>query len=157
MDDSFNRVITVAVMLLVGIFVVSSIYGTMPAMSTTAVANESVSVDYGNWTQVDQTYGEQYYGNETVYSSTGQVLVEGTDYEWSPSNQSVTFYDTNSTTAGATGSISYAFDHKPDTARNAVGTIGQSFVLGGTAVIVLVASLLLGLIGGFGGRRGGRR
>jgi hypothetical protein len=144
-------------MLIVGIYVVSSIYGTMPAMATTAVANESISVDYGNWTQVDNSYGEHYYDNESVYNSNGQVLVEGTDYEWSPSNQSVKFYNTTDTSDGATGSIDYAFDHKPDTARNAVGTIGQGFVLGAVAVIVLVASLILGLIGGLGGGGRGRR
>jgi len=36
-------------------------------------------------------------------------------------------------------------------------TTGQAFTLGAVAVIVLVASVILGLVGGFGGRRGARR
>ena len=38
-----------------------------------------------------------------------------------------------------------------------VSTTGSAFTLGATAIIVMVASVILGLVGGFGGRRGGRR
>ncbi|QIB75724.1 hypothetical protein GL213_14440 [Halogeometricum borinquense] len=37
------------------------------------------------------------------------------------------------------------------------GTTGNAFTLGAVAVIVLVASVILGLVGGFGGRGRGRR
>ncbi|ADQ68450.1 hypothetical protein ELS19_14370 [Halogeometricum borinquense] len=155
MEDSFNQMVTVAVMLIVGIYVVSSIFGTMPAMATSSVANESITIDVGNATSVDKTYGEKYYENETITNSSGTNLTEGTDYEWYPGNHSVAWYSTTSTTDGATAEIDYAFDHKPDMARNSIGTIGSAFVLGAVAVIVLVAALILGLVGGFGG--GGRR
>ncbi|MBP1987238.1 hypothetical protein [Halolamina salifodinae] len=154
MEDAFNQVVTVAVMLLVGVFVVASIFSTLPATSVVAVSGESVTIDYGNTTTVDDTTGESYYDNETITYS-GANLTEGTDYEWYPSNQSVRWYNSTNTDDGATAEIDYAYDAKPEMARNSIGTIGSAFTLGAVAIIVLVASLILGLVGGFGG--GGRR
>jgi len=156
-EDSLNQVVTVAVMLLVGVFVVASVFGSIPATATTVVTGESITIDYDNTTTVDETYGESYYDNETI-TYNGTTLTEGTDYEWYPSNQSVKWYSTTDTDDGATAEIDYAFDHKPDMARNSIGTIGSAFTLGAVSIIVLVASLILGLVGGFGngGRRGRR-
>ena len=155
--NSFQQVTAASTILIVGVFVVSSVFGTMPAMAMGSVANEQVNADVGNWTQVDETYGEHYYENETVQNSSGANLTEGTDYEWSPSNQSVKFYNTASVSDNETMTISYWFDAKPEAARSSIGTIASAFSLGAVAVIVVVAALILNLIGGFGGGGGGRR
>jgi len=144
-------------MLIVGIYVVAAIFGTVPATETTAVANESITIDYSNTTSVDETYGETYYDNETI-TYDGTTLDEGTDYEWYPGNHSVAWYNTADTSDGASAEIDYAFDHKPDAARNSVGTIGSGFTLGAVTILVLVASVILGHISAFGGHgRRGRR
>lgn len=158
MEGRFNSVVTVATMLIVGLFVVSTIYGTMPASETVAVTNESITIDVGNATQVDETYGTSYDKDETVYNSSGVRLTEGTDYQWYTDNQSVVWYSTSSVTDGATANISYSFDAKPQMARTSIGTISSAFTLGAVAVIVLVASLILAFVSGFGGSgRRGRR
>lgn len=159
MEGALNKVVTVSVMLIVGVYLISAIFGTMPASATSTVHNESITVDVGNSTTVAKTYGTNYRDNETVLNSTGATLVEGSDYDWYPSNESVHWYSTNNTTDGASASITYTFDHKPDMARNSIGTIGSAFTLGAVAVIVLVASVILALVGGFGsnGSRGRRR
>lgn len=157
MEESFNKVVAVAVTLIVGVYVVAAIFGTMPAFALTTVTNESVTVDYGNSTQVDETWGENYLENETVYNSNGAELTEGTDYEWYTSNQSVYWYNTSNTTDGANASITYSFEHKPDAARQSIGTIGSAFTLGAVAIIVLVASLILAMVAGFGANSRGRR
>ncbi|GAA0304000.1 hypothetical protein GCM10009066_17460 [Halarchaeum salinum] len=110
----------------------------------------------GNTTTVDETYGSAYRENETVTAG-GTTLSEGTDYEWYPSNQSVYWYGTTNVSDGGTASITYSFDHKPETARRSIGTISSAFSIGAVAVITLVASVILGLVGGFGGSRGRRR
>lgn len=159
MQDAFKTVAAAATVLIVGLYIVSAIFGTMPASETHAISNESITVDVGNNTQVAESYGTKYYDNETVRNASGTTLTEGTDYEWYPSNASIHWYSTSSVNDGATANVSYAFDSKPAAARNSIGTIGNSFTLGAVAVIVVVAALILNAIGGFGasGGGGGRR
>jgi hypothetical protein len=159
MQDSFNKVVAGASMLIIGLYIVSTMFGTMPASEFHDVDNETVVVDHGNTTQLEQAYGDSYYENETALDSSGAVLVEGTDYEFYPGNASIYWYSAGSTTDGENADVSYAFDAKPEAARTSVGTVGNAFTLGAVAVIVVVAALILGIISrGFGNQqRGGGR
>lgn len=160
MNKQFLAVVSAAVLLLVGVFVVGAIYEEMPANDEVNVEGEGLVVDYDTPQKVDETYGDKYYDDEQVYDSTGTALEEGVDYDWNPETQEVTFNDTAATTVGENATIDYNFDAKPEAARNSIGTIGSAFQLGAVSVIVLVAGLILNLVGGFGsnGRnRGGRR
>lgn len=152
----FQSVVGGAVVLIVGLYIVASLFGTMPADEFHQVENESLTQDVGNWTQVSETYGSHYYENETVNNSSNTTLVEGTDYEWNPDNQSVYFYATANTNDGATAYVTYSFDAKPEMARTSVGTIGDAFSLGAVAVLVFVAVFILQTLGGFSGAGGGR-
>lgn len=157
MEDNFKQVVTLAILLIVGVYLVGAVYGSVPASETTTVTNESVTINYSTSIQVSETYGETYFDNETVYNSSGAELTEGTDYEWYPDNQSLRFYSTTSTTEGNEANVTYSFDAKPGMARSAIGPISSSFALGAVAVIVAVAALILALVSGFGTSTRGRR
>lgn len=156
MNEDFNTVVSAAVLLIVGLFVVSQVFGAMPASETRTVENETITIDVGNSTQVEQSHGEHYYDNETVWNSTGSELTEGTDYEWHTDNASVQWFDTSSTNDGSDGNITYSFDQRPQMARDVLPTISDSFSLGAVALIVLIAAVILAHVARFNDGSGGR-
>jgi len=144
-------------MLIVGLYLVSSVFGAIPASEHHNITNESVTQNVGNWVKLkNASIARKTYGNETVYNSSGTKLTAGTDYKFATSNTSIEFLSSGSTNNGSAANVSYSFDARPASARNSIGTIGQAFTLGAVAVIVLVAALILSLIGSGMSGGGGR-
>lgn len=156
MNDTLKSVAVAASIVLLGIFVISAIYGGM-ATNVHTVEGESITADVGNTTQVAEDYGESYYDNESITNSSGTLLVEGDDYDWFTSNGSVQWYDTGNVSDGEEMSIDYAFDAKPERPRESIGVMSSAFRLAGVIIIVLTASLVLAAVAGFDKLgRGGR-
>lgn len=153
-DGRFGQLAVVMVLLITSIFVVSSIYDTTPDDSFTE-DNESVTVALDTWTELGYAgIATSSTDDEAVYNATGALLVEGTDYEYEPSNVSIQFLSTSSdVSAGEEATVTYNYEAKPKMARDVMPTISSAFTLGAVAGIVLIAALILGLVGGFGRRR----
>lgn len=135
--DEFKLAVFMLAFTFLAIGLASVSYAGTPATELYSDQNESVEVDYGNWSQLDQTFGAVYYDNETVENFQGQTLAEGTDYQYEPNNTSITFYDTSKTTDGETAYVDYPFLARPAMIRQAVQTFGGIF-------------RILGVVGGMG-------
>lgn len=100
--------------------------------------NESITVDYSQTVQVDQT-GDAFSYNDTVtvYNSSDAELVEGDDYTWYASNGSVAWFDTANTTDGEQASISYDYTAPPESNR-AMGGVLKAVGIGLTMLLVLL-------------------
>lgn len=159
-SEALGGIAGAAAMLIIGLYIISSVYGTVPASDFHKVHNETITQDVGNYTQLAKAdIAVTGYNNATVYNQSGGLLTAGNDYKYATGNTSIKILSSANTTDGNTANVTYAFDAKPASARNSIGTIGSSFALGAVAVIVLVAAYILSLIGGFGsnGGAGGRR
>jgi hypothetical protein len=155
MEDRFTQVVGAAVILIIGVFVFSSIVATSPTVTDT-VTNESITVNHGEYVAVDNaSVATDFSQNVTVYNSSGSELTEGTDYEWAATNGSVKFLAAGSTTDGNTANITYTYTAHTENVRTVTGTVSSAFQLAGTAVLVVVAALILRITGTFGGS--GRR
>lgn len=150
----FGQLAVVMVMLITSIFVVSAIYDTMPDDSFTE-ENESVTVALDTWTELGYAgVATSSTDDEAVYNATGTLLVEGTDYEYEPSNVSIQFLSSSvDVSEDEEATVTYNYEAKPELARDAMPTISSAFTLGAVAGIVLIAAMILGLVGGFGRRR----
>lgn len=88
------------------------------------VEQEPVTVDYDSPTAVDppnEAFG--FEGGATVFNTSGAELVNGTDYEWHPSNGTITWFDTTETTDGETGSATYEFSARTERTRGINGVM----------------------------------
>lgn len=155
MTDTLKSIAVAASIIILGLFVVSAIFGTMPADELNKVDNETITADVGNATQVEESYGAQYYDNETITNASGTQLQEGTDYDWDTDTGEVSWYDTANVSDGEEMSIDYAFDAKPQAARDSIGIISNAFTLGAVAVVVVVVTVVLATLGGFDRSIGG--
>lgn len=166
-NDKLLSVVSAAVIIIVGIFVLSQVYGTIPqddVFSVTNSTNQTVTVDYDQVQRVDPpdtAFDEvkSLQDDEVVVNSTdGRPLQEGTDYEWNTSDKKIAFIGGVTTNEGTPVTLVYDYEARPALARDTIGPLGDSMVLGAVAVIVVVAAAILNMIGGFGSMNsGGRR
>lgn len=113
--------------------------------------NESITVDYDTPVGVDEPgYALGFEPGAVVYNASGSVLANGTDYQWHPSNGTVTWSNTTATSDGETAQISYEYQAPPEDARN-VSTILHPFepVLGLLVLVVGVGAAFKYGTGGF--------
>ena len=153
-EGKFGQLAVVMVMLITSIFVVSAIYDTTPDDSFTE-ENESVTVTLDTWTELGYAgVATSSTDDEAVYNAAGTLLVEGTDYEYEPSNVSIQFLSSSvDVSEDEEATVTYNYEAKPELARDVMPTISSAFTLGAVAGIVLIAAMILGLVGGFGRRR----
>lgn len=152
---TFRMVAIAAVTLVIGIFITSAVYDTVPSDDFT-VDNESVTINYSEtYTVENADIARSFYDNKTVYNSSDSELTEDTDYTFNTTSGELEFLDTADTTEGNEASITYSYEAPPEMASDTIGTVGSAFTLGAVAIIVLVAALILNLLGGLGGGRGG--
>lgn len=69
---------------------------------------ESLTVDYGNESNVSEPATVEGYGADPTVTVNGSELVEGTDYDWDSSTGNVTWYDTANSSDGDSATIRYA-------------------------------------------------
>jgi hypothetical protein len=142
---------------------VSAEYQNAPETNYT-VTGEEVIADVGNTSTVDAPdYALRFWDNETVYDSDGNVLVEGSDYEWNATTGTITWLSSTTYSDGETMTVDYAFVGKTEQARTlrTVLSVPVEIVLpAGVLVVVAMAVAGLGagvyaLFGGRSQRRGG--
>lgn len=154
-DNRLQMVVVLGAISLLLIPITSAALDQTPANRVETVENESVEMDVGNWVQLNETDGHIYYDNETVYNSSGVELVEGTDYDYETSNQSIYWYNTNNTTNGVNGSATYSIGYQPSTLRSSVSIVGNVAVLVAALSMVLLAVFAVASLDAFdtgGGR-----
>lgn len=81
-------------------------------VTTENVTNESIVQEVGVWQLVNKAVEEDTAGfgdTVTVRNSTNATLVAGTDYEWNATDGTITYFNTQNVTDGATGNISYTY------------------------------------------------
>lgn len=115
----------------------------------TTVTNESITVDYTQSVPVDKAGDvDGFDGGATVFNASGAELVNGTDYEWHPSNGSVTWINTTATSSGEDASITYTFFEQSEADATAT-EVGGVFGLGVLFLSLLLAGkFVIGTIGG---------
>lgn len=105
------------------------------------VDNESVTVDYSQASQVDPpTEAVSFEPNASVYNSSDAELVNGTDYQWNPSDGTIDWFDTANTTDGESASVTYDYQARTQRTRD----------LSGVMEVIAVPLGLLTLIAGVG-------
>lgn len=127
-----------------GIVAVSATYE--DAEEHVIVTNESFVQDVGNWTPVDAADEAgliRFNDTVTVYNSSGSELTEGTDYEWAPANGSVLISDTASTTDGASASVTYEYDRRPEQSTAMLAPLRTLFEIGGVLPLAVGGGALL--------------
>lgn len=159
MSRLLQTAVLVAILVIGGIFVATTAYSATPATDHTKVENESVTIDFGNWTQLDETDGDVYYDNETAWNSSDERLYaedndkDNPDYKYNPDNQSLYWYDTKNTTDGATAEVTYHYASRPAMASGMASAMGGVFVLAGVGILVIMGYALLDSVGFLGGGR----
>lgn len=107
------------------------------------IDNQSVSVNYSVDSQLDAT-DVVSYGGATVRNSSGDVLTEGTDYDYEQSVGEINWTSTTNTTAGNNATASFEYVTHQEQAR-LVATLLRpvSAVLGFTPWLVGLGVVLL--------------
>jgi len=115
------------------------------AVETTAVTNESITVDYSASTPVDAT-GEAVAFNSTVtvFNDSAVELVNETDYTWHPSNGTVTWNDTGNTINGETATISYEYDAHTDETESVAAVLRTGLWVSGVGLLLFGGFAVLG-------------
>lgn len=108
-----------------------------------AVGNEPIAVDYDNETAVDEA-GITYDESVTVRNGGGDVLDEGTDYEWDAATGNVTWLDSLSTSDGGTAAITYTATQPTQESRRIAGAASILGVALGIASIWIVGAAAIG-------------
>lgn len=143
-------------MLLVGVIIVGAVYDATPTHD--AEFNDTVEADLDAATPLEP--GEtvtEWESSVSVTNSSGTSLTAGTDYEWHPSNGSLTWSDTAQVTDGESMTVVAGYSSPTDAAEDNIGRIGSGFDLGAIVPVVLAAVAVLGVLAmGFGGGGGGR-
>lgn len=163
MPDTAQAVALLAIVAIVlgfGLVAVSATYG--DTYEHVEVQDEAVSQDVGNWTAVDAADEALAFDDAvTVRNSTGATLVEGQDYEWA-ANGSISFLTSPNTTDGATATIDYGYDRRPEQATTMLAPLRTMFEATGVlpwaivaGAVFTVARSLAGSVGSttYGGRR----
>lgn len=156
-------VVTIAIAAILGVLVFGQVFDSVPASDSTTIENESFSgtfdatSDTFEYTVTEPTDGnyEAYLDDETVRNSTDVVLNESVDYEWYTSNNTIVVENTTSTRSGTTSSteslnITYTFTEKPTGSYSLLSGFGDAMNLLPVVMIVLVASLVIGVVQRFG-------
>lgn len=118
------------------------------ARDAATVTNESISQQVGVWQFSKQALEESTAGfNESVtaYNSNGAELTKGVDYEWNATDGTITYYNTQNVTDGATGSLSYTYFENTQEVQ-ALSQIIDPIVLFVSQSPLLVGGLALGII-----------
>lgn len=100
------------------------------AAQLTQVDNESLTVNYSAaGVSVDETPpdGLGYDETVTVRNDSGEVLLNGTDYEWRPFNGSVRFVNTSNTTDDSSATITYRYQDPPAEEQTYLRIVGTIF------------------------------
>jgi len=149
-----GKVVSIAALIGVGLFVLSSIYGAQPTSSTYELDNETHSMDPPpeNWSALkssDITQAATNLNVANVYNKS-EVAVPSDHYNV---NSSAPNYALNLTSewnyTGADGSqanVTYSFDNKPGMARKAAEHTGSAFKLAAIVPLVLFAVVILAKI-----------
>lgn len=128
---------------LVILIVVGFLVGVAPAAladgaQTTAVTDESITVDYQNTTSVAEN-GVSYNASVTI-TADGTTLSEGTDYDWNATTGAVTWYNTSSTSDGQEALIDYGVDQLTDESRQ-LAQISKILLV----ILALIFTLIMGM------------
>jgi len=152
-DTSAFKLVTVAAALIVGIFVVASLFSAIPANTEFSATNETHTISSSPSEYFELTHEEIDKTAENldvlhVYNATGGEV--GTSY-YNVNTSDFTMNVTSdwNTSTGADGTdlnATYTFDNKPETSRDTIGTIGTGFNLGGIIPLVVAAVIILGYI-----------
>jgi len=126
------------------VWALSAEYDETPT-ETYETLDEQLTADAGNWTATDSpNYTLSWLDNETVRDADGNVLTEGTDYEWSTTNGSVYIYSGSTEVAdGEQISVDYYYRAKIPTARNlrALFSVGAELVLPFSILIAVAVAI----------------
>lgn len=151
----------VVVVLGFGLLAVSASYE--DTAESVDVTDEAFTQDVGNWTAVDgATEALAFEEAATVRNATGAKLVVGEDYRWADANGSVQILNSPNTTDGATATIDYGYDRRPEQAESMLAPLRTMFEAIGVLPLVLGLGLIFGAVrmfdmnlgsGTYGGRR----
>lgn len=118
------------------------------ARNAANVTNESISQQVGVWQFVNKATVEHTAGfNEsvTVYNSSGDELVKGTDYEWNASDGTISYYNTANVADNEAGNISYTYFKNTQDVQ-LLSDIIDPIVLFASQSPLLIGGLALGII-----------
>lgn len=91
---------------------------------TETVTNESVTIGFDQPSAVEPpTEALGFEPNATVFNSSDTELVNGTDYEWRPSDGTIAWFDTANTTDGETATVTYQFEARTQRTRDINGVM----------------------------------
>mgnify|MGYP000318430163 CR=1 FL=1 len=78
--------------------------------------SESVTVDYGNTTEVSEGSTIEGYGDNETVATSSKTLSEGEDYSWDSSTGTITWFDSANTADGESATVTYrAYQRTPQT------------------------------------------
>lgn len=143
--------VSIAALLGIGIFVVSQIFGAVPASDSYSATNESHTISaapsaYFSLSHAQISEEATNLNVQHVYNVSGTEVaasyynVNGSGFSMNVSG------DWNVTTDGSTVNVSYSFSNQPEMARDAYSPIASGFNLGSIIPLVIAAVLVLGYI-----------
>lgn len=134
-------VIIGAVSLYVGLLVTSTTADSMPYENNETITNETWTVNVGTYVELNEEPIKD--GSETVYNSTGSVMVKGTDYEIGYDNGTIKALSGGDLTDANTAEITYTHLYRSSTFLTIEGNVNSAFVLVGVGFIVIAAGFII--------------
>lgn len=135
-DSKFGALVLFAI---VGFLVAAGGAALADGAQPTTYYNESVTVDYGNETNVSET-GVGYHDEVTVYNSAEEELTSGEDYGWNATAGNLTWFDTAATTDGEEAAVTYTVDQLTEASERYARIVDTLKI-----PLALLAALLLGI------------
>ncbi|MBW2632093.1 MAG: hypothetical protein JRC90_10140 [Deltaproteobacteria bacterium] len=153
--------VTVAIMLIVGITVLGSIYDTMPDVTQSVDAETFNSGEFNDWSYdeanatgqgpwVQLAHANIVNGSEKVYNST-TTFTRDTDYKMNYTDGAISVLASSTKMYNNTDySIDYDWVGVSEMATDVVPVIGNAFTLMSVVIIVMAAGVILTVLTGFG-------
>jgi len=144
--------IGLVVLLLVGILGVAGAASYQSTASTTAIANQSITVDYthgSNLTGRSGDHVEHFDDNETIVAN-NSTLQEGSDYSFNTTTGHITWHASSGLTNGTAALASFHYRGRPSATYQMTAVQHGIFTFLPWLLLVLVALFITGLLFAFG-------
>lgn len=147
--DAIAACVMIAIMLLIGITVLGSIYDTMPTDVTQSVSAESYNTGTSaTYVQLDRT--NIVNNSETVTNATAFEFTKYTDYLMNNTDGTVATVISGSMANDTAHNIAYTWIGISAMATDTIPVIGNAFTLASIVVIVMAAAAILIVLTKFG-------
>lgn len=124
--------------------------GLADAGQDNVIENETWTPDAGNWTTLEYSQIDNAYYTEevTVHGNSGDLMVEGTDYEWNASDGRVKAVAGGDLAGGQDATISYGYEQTTKEQRELTGLLALLPRIVGVVFVVVGFLLFLMFING---------